>query len=114
MRKKVRKKAENVFEDDPPLPAVQEESPLLKDLGEVDKEKFAKLLRTKMSLEDRADLLIELAGHTDTKRAPVALRAIQEINAITGIKDDRPNEAIPLFTLPPRTAVAIKVFEPEE
>jgi hypothetical protein len=110
-----RKAEETVIPEDlSPLPIKVEESPLTRDLAEADKEEFANLLRKKMTLTERAEMLVKLAGYTDSKRAPVALRAIQEINQITGVKEDKPTEASPLFVLPPNTAVAIKVFEPDE
>jgi len=112
--KQPRKKKETVIPEEI-LPApIEEASPLTKDLVEADKEAFAAMLRQKMSLEDRANQLVELAGYTDSKRAPVALRAIEEINKITGIKEDKPSDVAPMFVLPPNTAVAIKVFEPDE
>ena len=117
MKKKVKrapsKRASVIPEELLPVP-VEEESAVTRDLAEVDKEEFAAMLRQKMTLEERANALVRLAGFSDTKRAPVALRAIEEINKITGVKEDRPNEAAPMFVLPPNTAVAIKVFEPDE
>jgi hypothetical protein len=114
MARAKKKVVETVFDDDLLLPAPIPESPLIQDLSEADKQEFARLLKEKMTLTERADMLVKLASFSDTKRAPVALRAIQEINAITGVKDDKPHEAVPLFQLPPGTAVAIKVFEPGE
>jgi len=105
---------ENVFEDDPPLPAPIPESPLTKDLNEQEKIEFARLLKKKMSLNQRADALVALAKMTDTKRAPVGLRAIQEINKITGISQDDREETAPMFVLPPNTKVAIMTETPEE
>jgi hypothetical protein len=67
-----------------------------------------------MSLEETADLLVELAHKKCTKTAAVGLRAIQEINKIRGISKDDREETSNMFVLPPNTAVAIKVFEPEE
>jgi len=105
---------ENVFEDDPPLPAPIPESPLLADLDDAEKQEFARLLKQKMSLSERADMLVKFAKMDDTKRAPVGLRAIQEINKITGISSDDREDVSPLFVLPPDTAVAIMVKKPKE
>jgi hypothetical protein len=105
---------ENVFEDDPPLPAVVEESALTQGLTEAEKLAFAKLLKQKMTLEERADCLVELARKKCTKTAAVGLRAIQEINKITGIsKDDREEQAA-MFVLPPGTRIAVGVETPDE
>jgi hypothetical protein len=71
--------------------------------------KFAAILRQKMSLEERAEQLVELARLKDTKRAAVGLRAIQEINAITGVHDPKPQETPPMFVFPEDTQVAIHV-----
>ena len=79
------------------------------DLDEEQRAMFARLLRKKMSLEERAEQLISLAKLTDTKRAAVGLRAIQEINAITGIHDNKPQEAPPMFQLPEGTSVSVRV-----
>ena len=62
-----------------------------------------------MSLEDRANQLVELAKLTDTKRAPVGLRAIQEINAITGVHDPKPQESPAMFVFPEDTKVNLHV-----
>ena len=79
------------------------------DLDAEQKAEFARLLQSKFSLKDRADALVKLAQMTDTKRAPVGLRAIQEINAITGVRDDKANETHSMFNLPENTSVSIKI-----
>lgn len=110
-----KKSNENVFEDEESLPVpVSPESELTRGLDEEQKAEFSRLLKEKMSLNDRADILIKLAKMTDTKRAPVGLRAIQEINKITGVTNDATGEVSPMFVLPPNTAVAIMVKKPEE
>ena len=111
----VTKKAkENVFEDDPILPEIPEESPLTAGLSDEEKKEFASLLAQKLSLGETADLLVGLAHKKCTKTAAVGLRAIQEINKIRGISKDDREDAGSMFVLPPGTAVAIKVFEPDE
>jgi hypothetical protein len=80
-----------------------------KDLSEEHRAIFARLLSEKMPLEDRAQQLVELAKLTDTKRAPVGLRAIQEINAITGIHDPKPQESPVMFVFPEDTRVSLNV-----
>lgn len=79
------------------------------DLDEEQREMFAKLLRENFSLEERAKQLVELARLTDTKRAAVGLRAIQEINAITGVHDPKPQETAAMFNLPEGTSVNLHV-----
>ena len=97
------------------LPAPEEEAVtvLTDGLSEEDRARFAALLRSKMSLEQRANVLIELASMTDSKRAPVALRAIQEINQITGLAD-KPVEDQPLFVLPSGSDVLVGVKIPKK
>jgi len=81
------------------------------DLDSAQKAQFAELLRTGLDLKTRAARLINLTKFTDSKRAPVALRAIQEINAITGITAEAPDEGQPLFMVVggDDLAVAIKI-----
>jgi len=79
------------------------------DLDDEQRAMFSKMLREHMPLEERAKQLVELASYTDTKRAPVALRAIQEINAITGVHDPKPQESTPMFVFPKDTKVNLKV-----
>jgi NADH:ubiquinone oxidoreductase subunit E len=110
----VKKSKETVFDDDPPVPEKVITDPLTQDLNEEDKAKFARLLKKKMSLTKRAELLVGLAQLNDRHGAPVALRAIEQINKLTGVQEDKPTEVAPMFQLPPNTAVAVKVFEPEE
>lgn len=78
-------------------------------LDDEERSRFAALLRKKMSLEDRVDQLIALAKLNDTKRAGVGLRAIQEINAITGVHETKANESPPMFVFPDDTSVSINV-----
>ena len=84
------------------------------DLQEAEKALFKKLLDANMPLEDRAKQLVKLASFSDTKRAPVALRAIQVINEITGVTDDAATEAPSMFSLPEGVNVSIKVDVPEK
>jgi hypothetical protein len=72
---------------------------LLTELDEDDRKEFATLLNAAMPLSERARLLVKLAHQTDTKRAPVALRAIQEINTLTGVSAERPAETMPMFVV---------------
>lgn len=73
------------------------------------KQELTRLLNTEMKLEERVRLLAKLARSTDTKRAPVALRAIQEINALTGLSADKPADSTPMFALPEGTAVSVRI-----
>ena len=77
------------------------------DLAPSEKKLFIDLLNAAMPLKARAEQLVKLAQYTDTKRAPVGLRALQEINAITGLSGDQATETAPMFQLPPGTAVSI-------
>ena len=79
------------------------------DLTEDQKAEFVALLNSFMPLRRRAQLLALLCTKTDTKRAPVALRAIQEVNSITKITGTTAATAPPLFQLPPGTSVSIAV-----
>ena len=111
-----RKKAvpeNSVFEE----PLEEPETDIIKptaDLTIEQKKLFADLLRKHSSLEDRARQLIKLASFTDTKRAPVALRAIQEINSITGISKQAAEESSPMFELPEGTEMAVAVKVPRK
>jgi hypothetical protein len=103
----------SMFDESPALPEKDPLSPD-QDLTEAQKAEFKKLLDKKMSLEKRADQLVKLAGFSDTKRAPVALRAIEVINKITGVTDDTANEAPSMFNLPEGVHVRIDVETPEK
>ena len=107
---------ESVFEDAPMLaPAPPAEIIAVeRDLTPDQRAEFTKLLDTKMTLEERADQLVELARFTDTKRAPVGLRAIMEINRLTGLSVDKPTEAPAMFALPPGTNVSVTVEKVEK
>ena len=83
--------------------------PLDGDLAPTEKKLFIDLLNRHMSLEARARQLVKLAQYTDTKRAPVGLRALQEINAITGISGEQATETAPMFQLPPDTRIDVRV-----
>jgi hypothetical protein len=99
----------SVFEDIPPVSTKSTANDIVKpdsDLSLEDKAVFARLLRSGFTLEERATGLIKLAGLTGNKTAAVALRAIQEINAITGITKGAPEEGSPLFVLPEGSGIA--------
>ena len=96
-----------------PTPEDKTVSAIAGDLDEAERKRFAALLRSKMTLEQRAELLIELASMTDSKRAPVALRAIQEINQITGLSEKKTEEQ-PLFVLPAGSEMAVGVRIPKK
>jgi hypothetical protein len=109
-----KKVEENVFEGEPPLPAVVDESPLTAGLSDEEKKEFSKLLVQKLPLDEMANLLVGLAKKKCTKTAAVGLRAIQEINKIRGISKDDREETSNMFVLPPNTKVAIMTETPEE
>ena len=103
---------ENLFDDMPEdaiVPAVSAQVIKVEDEIDLARAELARMLNETFTLEQRAALLVKLAHHTDTKRAPVALRAIQEVNLITGISKERPVETMPMFQLPSDTAVKIKI-----
>lgn len=101
-------------EEEQPVAVLPVAQPVAQSLESVDeaaaaRKELAKLLNTAIPLKQRVKLLVKLAHHTDTKRAPVALRAIQEINTLTGVTADGANEAAPMFLLPPDTSVSVHV-----
>lgn len=106
-----------LFDDDFPdlpddIPVVRPDDgipPLDSGLSPDEKQIFIKLLNTYMPLKKRAVQLTKLAMLIDTKRAPVGLRAIQEINAICGLSSDKPREAGPMFVLPANSKIAVLV-----
>ena len=98
------------FPDDEPdaqLAVIDSIPPLDSDLTPDEKKVFVDLLNKHMPLEQRAVQLTKLAHYTDQKRAAVGLRAIQEINALTGLSGASATEAAPMFQLPEGTKVAI-------
>ena len=72
------------------------------------REYFAALLDHKLDVETRADLLVALAKKDDAKSAPVALRALQDINVATRVTEPGASGAPSIFVLPAGTAVAVK------
>jgi hypothetical protein len=83
--------------------------PIDSDLTVDEKKEFIALLNRFMTLEQRALQLVQLARYTDTKRAPVGLRALQEINLLCGLRGDKATEASPMFQLPADTAVRVTI-----
>ena len=88
--------------DQPEAPAQPEKDKkgrLRKSVRQLNTEKLRRLLNQNMPMELRAEIMIALAKATNE---PVtALRAISEINTLTGIKvDDQGKTAVPLFALP--------------
>ena len=110
--------AESLFDDAPPLvtlaPPITEIIAVERDLTPDQRAIFTKLLDDKMTLEERADQLVLLAKMHGTKTAPVGLRAIMEINRLTGLSEDRATEAPAMFALPEGTAVSVKVERVEK
>lgn len=83
--------------------------PIDSDLTPDEKKEFISLLNKFMPLDRRALQLVKLANYYDTKRAPVALRAIQEILELTGLRGDKATESMPMFQLPANTSVKVTV-----
>jgi len=72
------------------------------------REYFSALLDAKLDIETRVDLLVALAKKDDAKSAPVALKALQDINEATKLKDVAGSGAASIFVLPAGTAVAVR------
>lgn len=83
--------------------------PLDSDLSPDEKAMFTRLLNIEMPLEVRAKQLGILARKTGQKTAAVGLRAIIEINEITGLRKDRATEAAPMFALPAGSSVSVSI-----
>ena len=88
--------------------------PIDSDLTPDEKKEFISLLNKFMPLDRRALQLVKLANYYDTKRAPVALRAIQEILELTGLRGDKATESMPMFQLPANTSVKVTVTKVEK
>lgn len=84
------------------------------DLDDEQKAQFAKMLNSKMNLEERANQLVTLARLTSSKTAAIGLRAIQVINEITGVTEDKAAETPSMFTLPEGSEISVAVEEPEK
>jgi len=108
----------SLFDDAPPLvtlaPPITEIIDVEKDMTPDQRAIFTNLLDTKMTLEERADQLVLLAKMHGTKTAPVGLRAIMEINRLTGLSEDRATEAPAMFQLPENTTVSVKMERVEK
>ena len=95
-------------DDEPEVALAVRDIPALdSDLTPDEKKIFIDLLNEHMPLKQRAVQLAKLAMYTDQKRAAVGLRAIQEINTLTGLSGASATEAAPMFQLPEGTKVAI-------
>jgi hypothetical protein len=78
-------------------------------LTPTEKSVFIRCLNEFLPPRERALQLAKLAMYTDTKRAAVGLRAIQEINALCGLHADGADEVTPMFALPPDTRVNVTI-----
>ena len=105
--------AVKLFEGAEELPLKDDLRPDM-DLLEEQKEEFKRILDKKLTLAQRGDLLVSLAQKTGNKTAPVALRAIQVINEITGVTQQTDSEAPSMFTLPEGVKVSVSVETPEK
>jgi len=106
---------ESLFDGEPTPPTqIDILPPIERDLTPDQRREFTKLLDTKMGLEERADHLVRLAKMHGNKTAPVGLRAIMEINRLTGLSEDRATEAPAMFNLPEGTSVSVKVEKVEK
>ena len=103
----------DLFDESPDMPDVHVPRPDA-DLDEAQKAEFVKLLKSKMTLEERADQLVSLAHMTSSKTAAIGLRAIQVINEITGVTKEEATEAPSMFNLPEGAEISIEVEEPEK
>jgi hypothetical protein len=89
--------------------AVRDILALDSDLTPDEKKLFVDLLNEHMPIKQRAIQLTKLAMFTDQKRAGVGLRALEEINKITGMSGDKPTLAPSMFALPEGTSVSVTV-----
>jgi len=108
----------SLFEDlepEPELRALVETRPadgipaLDSDLSENEKLEFIRLLNGEITIQERARNLAHLSRMRGSKTAAVGLRAIQEINSITGLTKDAPNESAPMFQLPTGSSVDVRI-----
>jgi hypothetical protein len=83
--------------------------PLDSDLTPDEKAEFIKLLNAEMPIASRAHQLGILARKTGQKTAAVGLRAIIEINEITGLRKERATESAPMFALPAGSSVSVSI-----
>ena len=90
-----------------PLPDII--PPLDSDLTPDEKAEFIKLLNKEMPLADRARQLGILARKTGQKTAAVGLRAVIEINNLTGLSKERATESAPMFALPAGSSVSVQI-----
>lgn len=109
-----------VFGEDAPAPVAlvppvtQIDVPDIEGLTEKDRKELADALRAELPVAVRAKLLARLAQFKDTKRAAVGLKAIQVINELTGVTEDRARETTPMFMLPEDAAVAVTIEKVEK
>jgi hypothetical protein len=97
-------------DDEPEAPLAVRDIPALdSDLTPDEKKIFIDLLNKHMPLEQRAVQLAKLGMYTDQKRAAVGLRAIQEINTLTGLSGASATEAAPMFQLPADARIQINM-----
>lgn len=83
--------------------------PLDTGLTADEKDEFKKLLDEAMPLSERARRLVALARLKGSKTAGVGLRALQEINTLTGVNREPDATASPMFALPSGTEVSVTV-----
>jgi len=92
--------------DDAPVTTSPDLPDLVGDLSEDQRQEFVRLLNEKMTLAERADQLVKLARFSDTKRAPVGLRAIQAINELTGVSEKPTENQTPMFAIPVQISIS--------
>lgn len=119
MPKKVAESTESLFEGIVEVPTEEEVAvatrpddgiPALDtDLTESERDEFVRLLNKAIPLQERATRLAALARMKGSKTAGVGLRALQEINALTGLHTEGPTQAPPLFAFPEGTKIAVNV-----
>jgi hypothetical protein len=102
-------------DDEPEAPLAVRDIPALdSDLTPDEKKVFVDLLNAEMPLADRAKQLGKLARMSGQKTAGVGLRALIEINSLTGLSSNTATEAPPMFSLPEGAKVAILVQKVEK
>ena len=85
--------------------------PLDSDLTPDEKAEFIALLNKEMPIADRARQLGILARKTGQKTAAVGLRAVIEINQLTGLSKERATESAPMFMLPAGSSVSVSIVK---
>lgn len=119
---------ESIFDEDEDAPLVLSDEravelapahndgvpPLDSGLTDEQRQEFIKLLNEAMPVAERAKQLALLAKLKGQKTAAVGLRAIIEINELTGMRDKVVGDATPMFQMPEGSNVHVHVRKVEK